>query len=211
MKVTVSYISSKYDFYSTIEKIDNTSADAIHADLMDGKYVTNSNFEIGTLVARFKKAKKPIDVHLMTIEPEKYLSALYAMNTNIIFFHPSSTKNVLGLIDDIKDHGKKCGIVINPTEDIKEFSNYFPLVDAVLLMSVEPGKGGQRFLRESLVNYEFIKEIKENYIFELYIDGGINDETISYIRAADGVVSGSFICNSLDYEEQIQKLKNKCL
>lgn len=208
MKITVSYISSKFDTKTTIKKIDECeNADTIHADLMDGIYVPNSTFDINEFPKLFEGIKKAIDVHLMVINPESYIEKLVKLNTNIIFFHPNSTKDPDALIKFIKDNNKKAGIVINPTEDVKDFIEYLEYVDAVLIMSVEPGKGGQHFLKETLVNYELIKEQKKNHLFELYVDGGINDETISYVKDADGIISGSFICNSDDFENQINKLK----
>ena len=209
MKVTVSYLSSKYDFSTTLKKIEATSADAIHADLIDGKYVGTKNFEINELKEAFAISAKPIDIHLMTINPEDYISSLGKLEkVNILFFHPSTSINAIKCIELIKSMGKKAGIVINPTEDIKKFTSLFPLVDAVLLMSVEPGRGGQRFLRESLVNYELIKEVRKNYIFEFYVDGGINEETISYVLDADGIIVGSYVCNSDNFEIPVNVLRN---
>lgn len=207
MKVTVSYISSKFDINKTIEKIDASSADAIHVDLMDGKYVPNSNFDIKELPKLFLTINKPLDIHLMTENPEQYLDTLFKLNTDIIFFHPSTTDDPIKLIEDIQNHNRRAGIVINPNEDIKDFIKYLETADAVLIMSVTPGKGGQQFLKSSLVNYELIKEQKKYYFFELYVDGGINDETVDYVKDANGVISGSFICNSDDFESQINKLK----
>ena len=208
MKVTVSYISSKFDIITTLKKIEETSADAIHADLMDGIYVQSKNFEKNQLLTFFKNVQKPIDFHLMTVHPEEYLDILCSVNANIIFFHPEATTDALALIEKIQMRGKKAGIVINPTQDIKQFQSYFPIVDAVLLMSVTPGKGGQHFLRSSLVNYELIKEARKNYIFELYIDGGINEDTISFVGDADGIISGSYICKADNYEIPINVLRN---
>lgn len=207
MKITVSYINSKNDLNKTIQEIDCIEKiDAIHADLMDGIYVTNKNFEIKEFINQFKNIKKVIDVHLMVDKPEEYVDDLFKINTNIIFFHPRTSDNPDALIEYIKDHNRKSGIVINPNEDCKDYFKYLEMADAVLIMSVTPGKGGQHFLHESLVNYELIKEQKRHFLFKLYVDGGINDETIEFVKDADGIVSGSFICNSDDYESQVDKL-----
>ena len=193
MKITVSYLSKINDLEKTLKLIDESNADAIHLDLIDGIYVGEKNFDIESLPNYFKDLKKPLDVHLMVAYPEKYLETLYQMNVNIIFFHPKTAENVTNLIMDIKNHGKKAGIVINPNEDIKDYLPYIGLIDAFLIMSVYPGKGGQRFLRESLVNYELVKEEKKKHQFGLYVDGGINDETIGFVKDADGVIVGSYI------------------
>lgn len=208
MKITVSYINSLSDPRFTILKLNSCdNVDAIHMDLMDGKYVENKNFEIDELIPLMDGVTKPIDVHLMTLEPEKYIDTLLRMNTNIIFFHPFVSCEPFTLIKKIKENHKKAGIVINPDESYKDLEKYIPYVDAVLVMSVTPGKGGQRFLRESLVNYELMREEKNKYLFEVYVDGGINDENIKAVKDADGVVVGSYICLSDDYAKKVDELK----
>ncbi len=210
MKVTVSYINSKFDLQTTLKKIDKCeNVDYIHVDLMDGKFVPTKNFEKKDLLKIFKDIDHPLDVHLMTEEPESYLEVLFKLNLHIIYFHPSTTGDGLAFINLIRKFNRKVGIVINPNENCRDFKDYFPLVDAVLVMSVTPGKGGQHFLRESLVNYQLLRSESKNYIFEIFVDGGITDETISFVKDADGVVSGSFVCNSDDFEKQVNKLKEK--
>lgn len=207
MKVTASYISSNYDINTTIEMIDKCqNIDSIHVDLMDGKYVVNKNFNIEELPMLFTNIKKKLDVHLMVEKPECYVDDLFKLNTNIIFFHPSTTIDPYTLIEKIKDNNKKAGIVINPDEKIKEFSEYFDIIDVILIMSVVPGKGGQTFLRDTLVSYELLKLEKKKHNFEIYIDGGINAETINFVQEADGVIAGSYICKSDDFEKQVSKL-----
>ena len=207
MKITVSYINSKYDNKETIKKIDSLkNVAAIHADLMDGCYVSETNFNKNELGKLFSNTKKKIDVHLMTIDPEEYVDELYKLNTNIIFFHPKTTKNALDLINDINSHHCKSGIVINPDEDAYLYEGLYKEVDAILIMSVIPGKGGQHFLRDSLVNYELIKELKDKYHYEIYVDGGINDETIKFVKDSDGVIVGSYVCLNDNYQNQIDNL-----
>ncbi|MEG1506463.1 MAG: ribulose-phosphate 3-epimerase [Bacilli bacterium] len=205
MKVAVSYINSKYDPLKTINLIDSSIADYIHVDLMDGLYVENKNFTISEINKLLGKVKKPLYIHLMVMNPDKYLNDLALLNTELICFHPSTSKDPIKLIDNIKNLGIKVGIVINPSENIDDFSKYFPLVDHVLLMSVTPGLGGQSFILNTV---DKIKEIKEqNYSFELAVDGGINNETIKYLKDVDMVISGSFICMSDDFNKAIKELK----
>lgn len=205
MKVAVSYINSKYDPLKTINLIDSSIADYIHVDLMDGLYVENKNFTISEINKLLGKVKKPLYIHLMVMNPDKYLNDLALLNTELICFHPSTSKDPIKLIDNIKNLGIKAGIVINPSENIDDFSKYFPLVDHVLLMSVTPGLGGQSFILNTV---DKIKEIKEqNYSFELAVDGGINNETIKYLKDVDMVISGSFICMSDDFNKAIKELK----
>lgn len=207
MRITASYISSKFNPEETIKKLsESDNISAIHADLMDGIYVTNKNFEIKEVINLLKKVKKDIDIHLMVMDPEIYLDDLFTINSNTIFFHPNTTKDPIELISYIKNNKRSVGIVINPNEDIKDFINYFPYVDAVLVMSVTPGKGGQTFLRNSLVNYELVKKEREKYHFALFVDGGINNETINLVNQADAIIAGSYICNSDNFDEQAKVL-----
>lgn len=207
MKITVSYINSKYDISTTIKKIMEVDKIAnIHADLMDGIYVKNKNFTLQELGNVLRNVSKKIDVHLMTVNPEQYIDTLCNLNTNIIFFHPKTTKNPLDLIQKIKDKKRIPGIVINPNENISSYLDLYEFIGAVLIMSVIPGEGGQNFMRESLVNYELIRELRPKYNFLIYVDGGINDKTIKYVKDSDGVVVGSYICLSDDYKKQVDSL-----
>lgn len=202
MKVIVSYISSRYDILQTIKKIDISIADGIHVDLMDGIYVKQSN-----LLPNLEGISKPIDVHLMVDNPQKYYEKLLKLNPTCIYIHPSTTNNFLDDYDYLKIYNIGLGIAINPDENIKEFAKYFPYVKRVLLMSVYPGLGGQTFLKNTKDRLKELKKYKDKYNFDIYVDGGINNETIKEVSLADGVVSGSFICLSEDFDEQIRKLK----
>ncbi len=212
MKVAVSYISSNYKLKETIKKINLTSASYIHMDIMDGKYVENKNFKKRTIKKVFKYAKKRLDIHLMTKNPNKYLK--YFKKSSLaknLFFHPSTCDNVHDMIIQIKKIGLSPGIVINPKEKINDFKELYKDIDRVLIMSVIPGAGGQKYKKEitnkiiELIEYR--KKHKES--FEIAVDGGINDKTIKELKDLnlDYVISGSYICKSNDYEKQIEKLK----
>lgn len=207
MKVNVSYINSLYDYEKTIKMIDASIADGIHADLMDGVYAGKKNFDIQTIKNLFQGIKKDVDVHLMLYNPSSYFDVLSSINTKCIYIHPSTSLNIG---DDFKKMDTlkiEKGIVINPDEDIDAFEELYSQVDRVLLMSVVPGKGGQKFLEKTENRLLDLKKYKDKYNFVIYIDGGINDETIKKVSLADGVISGSFICKSVDYNKQIVKLK----
>lgn len=209
MKITASYLKSKYDLEETLNRLAQTDVDAIHLDLMDGTYIPITNFDIKKLPYLFKDINKPLDVHLMLDNPHRYVDTLYEMNTNIIFFHPKRAMDAINLIEDIREHYKKAGIVINPDEDIKDYKEYLDYVDAVLIMSVMPGHGGQKFMRKALINYEFIKMEKRGRFYDIYVDGGINEETITFVSQADGIISGSYICEADDFQQQIDNLRAK--
>ena len=202
MKVVVSYINSKYSVPETIKKIDNSIADGIHVDLMDGLYVNNKN-----TLPDLENVTKPIDVHLMTMNPERYFDKLIKLKPICIYIHPSTTKNITSLCNYLKFNNIKCGIAINPDEDISSFEPYFKDINRVLLMSVYPGVGGQAFLDNTKERLDILKEYQNIYNFDIYVDGGINDNTINDVATATGVVSGSFICLSDNFDEQIKKIK----
>lgn len=201
MKVVVSYINSKYSIDETIKKIDLSIADGIHVDLMDGIYVKGKSD-----LPDFNNITKPLDVHLMVNNPNMYFPIIFKLKPTCIYIHPSTSINPLEALNYIKNNSVKAGIVINPDENINDFKNYFSYVDRVLLMSVYPGAGGQDFLEETSERLNELKKYQTN--FEIYIDGGINAETIKKVSIADGVVSGSFICNSDNFDEQIKLLKD---
>ena len=208
MKITVSYINSLYDSKKTVDLINETSADAIHVDLIDGIYAGTKNFDINHLPEIFKDNRKPIDIHMMVNRPSGYLNDLLKLKPTCIYIHPSTEPSVFGLLNELNNYGIKRGLVINPDEEIPSFSHYFPYVDRVLLMSVTPGKGGQKFLDNTKDRLQNLISFKKDNDFEIYVDGGINDETIKKVLNADGVISGSFICMNKDFEKQIMKLKN---
>lgn len=208
MKITISYINSLYDSKKTVDLINETSADAIHVDLIDGIYAGTKNFDINHLPEIFKDNRKPIDIHMMVNRPSGYLNDLLKLKPICIYIHPSTEPSAFGLLNELNNYGIKRGLVINPDEKIPSFSHYFPYVDRVLLMSVTPGKGGQKFLDNTKDRLQELISFKKDNDFEIYVDGGINDETIKEVLNADGVISGSFICMNKDFENQIMKLKN---
>jgi len=208
MKIVVSYINSLYNPKKTIDLINNTQANGIHIDLMDGIYAGVKNFDIDVLAHNFADNNKPLDIHMMVESPSKYLKKIYQLNPECIYIHPKTEPGLIGILNDISSHEIKKGIVINPDEDIIEFSHYYGVVDRVLLMSVVPGKGGQEFLGGTIDKLKKLKEYQKNNNFEIFVDGGINDRTIKLLDGVDGVVSGSFICKSENFNEQINKLMN---
>ena len=207
MKVVVSYISSIYDPKTTIALINKTNADGIHADLMDGLYVENDNFDIDTISNYFVDNKKPLDIHLMVNKPSVYFDQLFKLNPDCIYIHLNTEDDIIATLNEIDKENIKPGIAINPDEDLALFENIFPYVKRVLLMSVVPGKGGQKFILATKDKLKKLKLYQEKYHFEIFIDGGINDETIKDVQLADGVVSGSYICMSNNFQEKINTLK----
>lgn len=204
--ISVSYLKSKYKKDETIFKINESIADLVHVDLMDGLYVPNKNFTILDLLDDLSKVTKPLDVHLMVNNPEEYLETLIKFEPQIITFHLDSTKNPIEVINRIKENNIKVGVAINPNEDISILNNYISLIDYVLIMSVYPGKGGQVFIPDVL---ETVKMLENKNIL-IGIDGGINKDTIKYLKnyKIDIIISGSYVCMSDNYNESINLLKN---
>ncbi len=214
MKIAVSYLSSKHKLKETINRINDTTADYIHMDLMDGKYVELNNIKKGKIKKVLNLAKKPLDVHLMMENPSKFIKVFKKYdNVENLFFHPMTEKNSHILINQLKLMNISPGIVINPNEDISYFDAYLNDIDRVLIMSVVPGMGGQAYLKETSNQIKSVIDYKKKHRlhFEIAVDGGINNDTIKNIDSdnIDYIISGSFICQSDDYQKQINLLKEK--
>ena len=209
MKVSVSILSNTLKPLDIVKELDKTNADAIHIDIMDGKFVDNKTWTTSEIIKLTKYSNLPLDVHLMVNNPSKYIEDYAMLNTNNITFHYEAVKDVNKVINEIKDYGLKVGIAVNPDTDVKNIYDYLSNIDIVLIMSVYPGKSGQVFINETL---DKIKELKD-YIFNnnlktlISVDGGINDETGKLCKeaGADVLVSASYIHN--DIKNNIDKLK----
>lgn len=187
-----------------LEEIDNTTCDYIHIDIMDGIFVPNKveyNNEY-----RFNKK---IDIHLMVEGVEKYIEKYKILNPTYITFHFEINQNIKNIIEKIKENNIKVGISIKPNTDINLIKPYLNMIDLVLVMSVEPGFGGQKFIENSTNKINTLKKIREenNYKYLIEVDGGINIDTIDKVKNADIKVVGSYITNSQNYQEKIDTLK----
>ena len=208
MKLAVSYLSSNKEIPETIEQINQTNADYIHADFMDGKYVKNKNINLRAWYY-LTFAKKPLEIHLMVKNPLKYIKNLKGLNVRVVYIHYSSY--FLHDITKIMKKGYRVGIVINPDDDLNVVSRYFKYVSKVLVMGVYPGAGGQEFLPSTVKVLKDINKYKldNNLVFSVEVDGGINSNTIAKVkRYCDTVVSGSFICKAKDMDSAIKMIKD---
>ena len=207
LKVSVSFIKNKYNNEKkAIKEINYTSADYIHVDIMDGKFVENKNYDINEVSLFLRENVKPLDVHLMCYDLEKYIVEYADLMPEFITFHLEATDKVDEIIDMIHSYGIKCGISIKPNTSVKELLPYLDKIELVLIMSVEPGKGGQKFLPIAIDKINELRKINRNVIIS--VDGGINEETVKLVNS-DMVVSGSYVCMSEDFEEKINKLKKR--
>ena len=209
MKIAVSYLKSKNDLKTTIESIEKTDAEYIHVDVMDGNFVENKTYEYQELESILKDAKKPLDVHLMVSNPIKYIIDYKNLKPEFITIHSEINQNIEDLIDLIHSYGIKAGISIKPKTSIEDIEHLLYKIDNILIMSVEPGKGGQKFMDSIIYKIEILNKLRKenNYNYLISIDGGINNETIEKVKNVDFVISGSFICMSDDYQEKINELR----
>ena len=211
MKIAVSYLSSKYNKEETIRLIEETNADYLHVDLMDGGFVPTKNFTILEVVSLLKHHTKPLDIHLMVFDPIIYIHDLAKLKPKYITFHVEATKEVVKTIEEIRKQGIGVGLSIKPNTNLYELMPYLSLVDLVLIMSVEPGKGGQEFMPSSVLRLAELLKYREdnNLSFQIEMDGGINKDTIKQVANLDIAVSGSFICKSDNYQDRIDELKSR--
>lgn len=211
VKVSTSILSIKENLLDNIKKINNTTSDFIHLDIMDGIFVNNKTYTFDEIEEIYKITNKPLDVHLMVQEPLKYIEEYKKINPSYITVH-YEVPNYIDCIREIKKNNIKAGISIKPNTKVQDIFNILNEVDLVLIMSVEPGFGGQEFISNSINKINELKKyIDENNLDVLIeVDGGINDETSKKCVGAgtDILVSGSFITNSDNYQVQIDKLKN---
>ena len=211
MKVSLSILT--VDYYNVEKSLKDiiSDLDYIHMDVMDGVFVPNISFGYSFIGALNKKIDTTIDTHLMIMNPDKYIEQFAKAGSDYITFHVEADCDIRKTIDLIHSYGIKAGISIKPKTNVSDILEYLPLVDMVLVMSVEPGFGGQSFMPNSIDKCKELKELKEknNYNYLINIDGGINDKTAPLISPyVDLAVSGSYICNNSNPKEALNKLKN---
>ncbi len=216
IKISPSILSADFSqLGKEIKRLEESGADMIHVDVMDGHFVPN--LTIGPPVIKALKIKSSLifDVHLMISPVHKYIEAYSNAGADIITIHPEATDNLQSSISKIKELKKKVGISLNPETKIDVITKYLDQIDLVLIMSVNPGFGGQKFMPEVLVKIKDLKkiQIEKKFNFDIEIDGGINFENSkSAIEAgANILVSGTtiFKSNNGDIKKNIELLKSK--
>jgi ribulose-phosphate 3-epimerase len=195
-----------------IEMINSSDADWVHVDIMDGQFVPNISFGIPVCEAVYRHAKKPLDVHLMIERPENYLSAFRDAGASNITVHYEASKHLHRIIQEIKDLGCKAGVALNPHTNIQLLEDIIKELDLVILMSVNPGFGGQKFIDNTYRKIRHLKELindnKSSALIE--IDGGVNIQNARPLleAGADVLVAGNFVFKSNDPVSTISDLKN---
>lgn len=195
-----------------VEMLNRSEADWIHVDVMDGEFVPNISFGIPVCKAIHKHAKKPLDVHLMIIKPERYLEDFVKAGAEILTVHYEACPHLHRTLQQIRDLGAKTGVSLNPHTNVDVLEDTINDIDLVLVMSVNPGFGGQKFIENT---YDKVRRLKQlikdkgaNTLIE--IDGGVNiDNAKPLIDAgADALVAGSFVFKSSSPENTIAELKS---
>ena len=196
-----------------IKKVENAGAEYLHLDVMDGIFVPNISFGPDFIKALRPHSRAVFDTHLMITEPIRYIDVFADAGSDIITVHLESCKNVLETLEKIKSRGIKAGIVIKPKTPVSELIPYLPLVDMILLMSVEPGFGGQSFIPESLERLRAVRKMidESGYDIDLEVDGGVNTKNISDIISAGAnvIVAGSAVFRSDDPGKAVKLLKGE--
>lgn len=195
----------------TIEILNRSDADWIHLDIMDGRFVPNISFGFPVIQSIHKIARKPLDVHLMIVEPDKYLEAFKEAGADVLTVHAEACPHLHRTIDAIKQLGMRAGVVLNPHSPLCLLENILNDVDLVLLMSVNPGFGGQKFISKTIDKIKQLKEmlIKADSRSLIEVDGGVTFENARLLReaGADILVAGNTIFAHPDPIKAIKILK----
>lgn len=208
MKVSASFLSCK-DLVRDLVKLNETDVDYIHVDIMDGKFVKNKTMPFSEMKNIYKYTSKRLDVHLMVDDPSKYIPLYAELNTEYITFHVEVNQNIEECLKLIHSYSIKAGLAIKPETRVSELVPYLPYIDLVLVMSVEPGKGGQEFIEETTDKIKEVRALLDSYNSRavINVDGGVNDKTKDLCRGVDIITSGSYIVRSDDFQEKVTSLR----
>jgi len=212
IKVSPSILAADFgNIERECDLIDKSDADWLHLDVMDGIFVPNISFGMPIVKAIRKMTSKPLDVHLMITQPERYIEKFIDIGSDIISFHIEATNKMEENISIIKSKNVKAGIAINPDTPIGDLKDIISKIDLVCLMGVHPGFAGQKFIENT---FDRLKQLKalikdSNSKALIEVDGGVNEKNHMDLKSlgADVLVAGSYIFNSEDYDVVIKKLK----
>ena len=193
-----------------IEMLNQSKAEWIHLDIMDGLFVPNISFGLPVVQAIRKATTKTLDVHLMIEQPERYITAFADAGADVLTLHYEASRHLHRAMQQIRDAGMKAGVVLNPHTPVELLQDLLPYLDLVLLMSVNPGFGGQKFIPQILDKTVRLKKMIEKRGLEVLIevDGGVTAETAAQLfdAGADALVAGSYVFGSEDPQKTIERL-----
>lgn len=206
MKLSVSILNAK-DKEKTIKELNKTDISYLHIDVMDSIFVSQYSFSYQEVIKLSSLSEKKLDVHLMHNNPLSYIEKIKDLkNIEYITIHLEIDKDIKYILNKIKDYGYKRGLSIKPNTNIDKIRPYLDDIDLILVMTVEPGYGGQPFLEDSPNRIKEIKRLIQDKDILLEVDGGINNETLSLVKEADIAVVGSYITTSDDPISRINNL-----
>lgn len=211
-KIAPSILAADYaNFASELKRIEETSAKYVHIDIMDGQFVPNISFGADVVASMRKHSKLVFDCHLMVVNPERYVDAFAQAGADIMTIHAESTLHIHGALQKIKAAGMKAGVVINPGTPVSAIESVLSLVDQVLIMTVNPGFGGQAFIPEMLEKVAKVAQLRDEkgYDFDIEVDGGVDNKTIKacYDAGANVFVAGSYLFKASDLAAQVETLR----
>ena len=211
MLVAPSMLSADFgNMARDVKAIEQWGADVVHCDVMDGVYVPNITFGMPMVKAFKQNSNLPIDAHLMITLPEKYVGAFCAAGAVIVPSHPDASKDVQGAIDTIKSKGKKCGLGGNADQPFDIVESYLPLIDLLVVMTVQAGFGGQKFMPNRLEMVQKGDDMRKQfgYSYLIEVDGGVCEDNVATIKdaGADIVVAGSAVFKSANPTLTIERL-----
>lgn len=196
---------------SDVEMVNNSQADWFHLDIMDGVFVPNISFGMPVTAAIQKYARKPLDVHLMIVEPDKFIDEFHKLGAEVLNVHYEACTHLHRTLQRIKACGMKAGVTLNPHTPVSVLEEIIQDVDVAMLMSVNPGFGGQKFIENTIDKTSRLKELilKRNSHALIEIDGGVNFETGKRLlqAGADVLVAGSFVFGAQNPTETVAQLK----
>jgi len=196
----------------TIRKLEKGGSDYIHLDIMDGSFVDAITIGPKVVGDINKITRTPLDVHLMIVNPDKHIEAFADAGADNITIHAEAVSDIKKSLEAIKNKGIKCAVSIKPNTPVESIENVLEIVDMVLVMTVEPGKGGQALIEDTLDKVAELKKIRaeKNYSFMIEVDGGINMKTrdAAVLAGADILVVGNAITSQKNYKKVIKQLKS---
>lgn len=196
-----------------VKMAERAGADLFHVDIMDGHFVPNMSFSPSVVAGMKRVTDKPLDVHMMVDNPDDFIKPVVDAGADTVLIHAESTNHIYRSIELVKSLGAKAGVVINPGTPLENVKYLFPIIDQILVMTVNPGFGGQKFIPGMLKKIQRLDQLRQTTDddnFEIEVDGGVNEQTIKQCSeaGADIFVAGSYLFDGEGEEEFSKKIAN---